>query len=101
MLTFENVLNVFADYLNEDDLIEVVLTKRGYTILGWDSGLNGWSDSDYCATPEDMLELLLGDYATFAEFNVTAGKRDLTPAERQQIENECEKFRQLCDEPSQ
>ena len=97
MLTFENVLKAFDDYLKEDDRVEIVLTSRGYTVLGWESKLQGWSDSDFCATPEDMLEILLGDYETFAEFNMTAGKRDLTPAEQQQIQAECVKFRQLCD----
>ena len=95
MLTFENVLDVFSDYLKRDDDLEIVLTKHGYTILRWDSSIKGWSDSDFCATPEEMLEILMGHYETVAEFNVTAGKRDLTQAERQQIRSECEKLRQL------
>ena len=94
MLTFENVFEVFSDYLKKDDDLEIVLTKHGYTILRWDSRIIGWSDSDFCATPEDMLEILMGHYETVAEFNVTAGKRDLTQVERQQIESECEKLRQ-------
>ena len=98
MLTFENVLEVFADYLEKDDRVEIVLTKRGYTVLGWDSRQKGWSDSDFCATPEDMLEILLGNFETFAEFNMTAGKRDLTPAERLQIETDCRKFTQQCED---
>lgn len=93
MLTFENVLKVLSDYLKEDSDLEIVLTKHGYTVLRWDNGLNEWGDSDFCATPEDMLEILMGHYETFAEFQVTAGRRDLTPAEQQQIESECEQIR--------
>ena len=30
MLTFEQVLEIFKDYLETDDEVEVLLTKRGY-----------------------------------------------------------------------
>lgn len=33
MMTFEKVLEVFNDYLNKDSVLEVVNTKRGYTVL--------------------------------------------------------------------
>ena len=36
MLTFEMVLEVFKDYLEEDTDCEVVLTKHGYTVMQWD-----------------------------------------------------------------
>ena len=100
MLTFENVLKVFSDYLKEDSDLEIVLTKHGYTVLRWDNRHSGWSDSDFCSTPEDMLEIMMGHYETFAEFSMTAGKRDLTQAERQQIESESEQIRRMSDELS-
>ena len=100
MLTFENVLGVFAEYLREDTDLEVVLTKRGYTVMCWDNTLAGWSDTDFCATPEDLRDTLIDFYASFVQVNMTGGKRDLTPAEEQQIQNECENFRRLCDEVS-
>lgn len=100
MLTFENVLKVFDDYLREDTDLEIVLTKRGYTVLCWDNALRDWSTSDFCETPEDMRDTLVDSYMTFAQGRMTGGQRDLTPAEKQEIENECEKFRRLCDEES-
>ena len=33
MMTFEKVLEVFNDYLNKDSVLEVVNTKRGYTVI--------------------------------------------------------------------
>ena len=36
MLTFEKVLKEFEFYLSQDDMFEVVMTSRGYTVLGWD-----------------------------------------------------------------
>lgn len=36
MLTNEIVLTVFADYLSRDADFEVILTSRGYTVMGWD-----------------------------------------------------------------
>ena len=35
MMTFEKVLEVFNDYLNKDSVLEVVNTKRGYTVMIW------------------------------------------------------------------
>ena len=37
MLTFEKVLEVFADYLKQDRLYEVVITSHGYTLMAWES----------------------------------------------------------------
>ena len=100
MLTFENVLDVFDDYLREDTDLEIVLTKRGYTVLCWDNALRDWSTSDFCETPEDLRDTLVDSYESFTQGKMTGGTRDLTPAEKQQIESGCEKLRQLCDEAS-
>ena len=100
MLTFENVLNIFADYLREDTDLEIVLTKRGYTVMCWDGTLTDWSSSDFCATPEDLRDALLDFYMSFAQEKMTSGKRNLTAVEEQQIQSECEKFRRLCNEAS-
>ena len=99
-MTFENVLEVFGDYLREDTDLEIVLTKRGYTVMCWDNTLADWSNTDFCATPEKLRDSLLDFYMSYAELKMTNGQRDLTSAEKQQIQNECDKFRRLCDEAS-
>ena len=47
MLTNEIVLKVFSDYLNRDMDFEVVLTSRGYTVMGFDNRRQDWSTVDY------------------------------------------------------
>ena len=42
MLTFEKVLNVFSDYLQQAPLYEVVLTSHGYTLMAWEPERNEW-----------------------------------------------------------
>lgn len=59
MLTFEQVLEEFKDYLAEDTNCEVVLTKHGYTIMQWDENSKSWYGVEYCEVPEDLQEELL------------------------------------------
>ena len=100
MLTFENVLEVFDDYLQEDTNLEIVLTKRGYTVMCWDSTLKDWSTSDFCATPEKLRDILVDSYMIFTLAKMTGGTRNPTPAEEQEIQSGGEKYRRLCDEIS-
>ena len=50
MLTNEIVLKVFSDYLNRDADFEVILTSRGYTVMGFDNHRQDWNTVDYCPT---------------------------------------------------
>ncbi len=59
MLTNEIVLKVFSDYLDRDTDFEVVLTSRGYTVMGFDNHRQDWNTVDYCPTPEALLDSLL------------------------------------------
>ena len=43
MLTNETVLTVFAEYLSRDADFEVILTSRGYTVMGWDKYREDWN----------------------------------------------------------
>ena len=47
MMTFEKVLEVFNDYLNKDSVLEVVNTKRGYTVMIWDEKDEQWFGVEY------------------------------------------------------
>ena len=53
MLTFEKVLDVFADALDRDPLYEVIQTSHGYTLMGWEPMREKWSHVERMATPED------------------------------------------------
>ena len=85
MLTFEKVLDVFKDYLTEDDMFEIVMASRGYVLLGWDRISKQYSEVQFCPTPEHMLEVLLGAFDNYTEYNLTHGRRDLTEADEAEI----------------
>ena len=56
MLTVERVLEVFKEYLAEDEMYEVINTSHGYAILEWDSQREDWTGIQRCETPEEMRD---------------------------------------------
>ena len=86
MLSYERVLNVFASYLKKDNVVEVVMTQHGYTVMLWDRMQQNRWQAEFCATPEKMLELLLDSYGMYLEESLCSAKRDLTEPERSEIE---------------
>ena len=86
MLTFEKVLDVFKDYLADDDMYEIVMTSHGYTVMEWDSRLGDWADSKLCRTPQDMADILLSGYEGYLEYQATHGNRELTEDDLAQVE---------------
>ena len=68
MLTNEKVLEIFQDYLNEDQATEVVMTRHGYAVMLWDHAGQDWSDVECCPTPEELFDKLLDSYALYQEF---------------------------------
>ena len=96
MLTFEKVLTVFGDYLQQDSLYEVVLTKHGYTLMAWEPVRSTWYSAEYMATPELLLESLLDAYASFMEDRITDNERDFTEQETNEIKRQCDLFRAKC-----
>lgn len=85
MLTFEKVLTVFGDYLQQDSLYEVVLTKHGYTLMAWEPARSTWYSAEYMATPELLLDSLLDAYTSFMEDRITDNERDLTKQETDSV----------------
>ena len=96
MLTFEKVLTVFCDYLQQDTLYEVVLTRRGYTLMAWEPARNTWYSAEYMATPKVLLDSLLDTYANFMEDQITDNERDLTEQETAEIKRQCDLLRAKC-----
>ena len=86
MLTFEKVLDVFKDYLADDDMYEIVITSHGYTVMEWDGRLGDWTDSKLCKTPQDMADILLSGYEGYLEYQATHGHRELTEGDLAQVE---------------
>ena len=97
MLTNEIVLKVFSDYLNRDTDFEVVLTSRGYTVMGFDNHRQDWNTVDFCPTPEALRDSLLNAYESFRKLEITGGDRDLTEKEEAQIIEEQNALTALCE----
>ena len=97
MLTNEIVLKVFSDYLARDDDFEVVLTSKGYTVMGFDCYRQDWNTVDFCPTPEALRDSLLNAYESFRELEITGGDRDLTEKEEAKLAKERDALTALCE----
>ena len=93
MFTNEKVLEIFQDYLNEDQATEVVMTRHGYAVMLWDHAGQDWSDVECCPTPEELFDKLLDSYALYQEFLMIRDKSDgegeINEMERAQIQAMC------------
>ena len=88
MLTYEKVLEVFREYLDEDKSCEVVNTSRGYTVMDWDSYRETWYSVQLAPMPEALRDILLENYCGYLAYKMTDGyeRDDLTKQEKQEIE---------------
>ena len=86
MLTFEKVLEVFNDYLDDDEMYEVVFTSHGYTLLEWDRQCGDWTGVKLCPTPEALVNALMYGYTGLLEYRATLGRRELNDNDRVQVD---------------
>ena len=86
MLTFENVLTVFRDYLGQDPEEEVLPCRRGYVRISWNSDSRYCVDGVLCRTPEELFDLLLQDYWDFELIRRTQGRREATAADEEAVD---------------
>ena len=88
MLTYEKVLEVFKDYLAEDDSCEVLTTSQGYLVVDWNSRKNDseWVTSRLCQAPEHLRDVLRSRYEEYQGYLLTKRyKREVLPQEEQDI----------------
>ena len=53
MLTFEKVVEIFEDYLEQDQSVEVLKCRQGYVCLEW-GGFYPWCENGILSkTPEE------------------------------------------------
>lgn len=84
MLTYEKILNVFQEYLAEDDSCEVLTTSQGYLVVDWNSRKidSEWVTSRLCQKPEQLRDVLRSRYEEYQGYQLTGGyKRELLPSE--------------------
>ena len=93
MFTNEKVLDIFRDYLNEDQATEVVMTRHGYAVMLWDYAGQDWSDVECCPTPEELFDKLLDSFTDYQEFlmiqRTSNGEGEINQTEREQIQKMC------------
>ena len=72
MLTFEKVLEIFADYLAADETIEVYISRHGCVRVEFDQDFH-YCTGEVCHTPKELFDLLADDYRTYLEIELTKG----------------------------
>lgn len=92
MLTFEQVLEIFKDYLEMDEEVEVLLTKRGYLRIVWPGNFPFCDDGKLCQTPEELFDLLLEDCQSYYELERTKGRRSLTSEDIRLVKAQCRPY---------
>lgn len=92
MLTFENILELFQEYLLRDPEEEVLPCKRGYVRLTWNKDSRYCVDGILCQTPEELFDLLLTDYQDFELLRRTKGRREVTEADEKAVEKLCQPY---------
>ena len=99
MLTFDRVLEVFSDYLDEDKSYEVLRSSRGCMVVNWENYENDWVTVQLCQTPEDLRDILRFSYVEYQGFRLTDGyQRDLTEQEDMDIEQMGIELAARCEE---
>ena len=101
MLTYEKVLEVFKDYLAEDDSCEVLTTSQGHLVVDWSSRKNDseWVTSRLCQTPEHLRDVLCSRYEEYQGYLLTNGyEREVLPQEEQDIQRMGAALAERCGE---
>lgn len=91
MLTYENVLHIFQDYLEKDSKIEVLKSRLGYIRILYD-GRKQCCDCELCNTPEDLFMFLISDYQIYEELQLTRGRRELNEEDETQVKALCQRY---------
>ena len=98
MKTFEKVLEIFRDYLDSDQEEEVLKCRRGYLRVTWNGDSRYCVDGILCRTPEELFEVLLSDYRSYEEIQITKGHREVTDADEKLAEQFCQRLRKRWEE---
>ena len=98
MKTFEKVLEIFRDYLDSDQEEEVLKCRRGYLRVTWNGDSRYCVDGILCRTPEELFEILLSDYRSYQEIQITKGRREVTEDDEKLAEQFCQRLRKRWEE---
>ena len=98
-MTFEKVLQVFDDIIENDPMYEIVTTSHGYALLEWCAPQEEWSNIEHLPTLEVMLEKLLDMHRNFLTLQIMqdAGGEELTPLEQNMVASKCQQLKRECE----
>ena len=91
MLTFEKVLEIFADYLAADETIEVYISRHGCVRVEFDEDFH-YCSGEVCHTPKELFNFLADDYRTYVEIELTKGRRGLTEDDEREADALCKRY---------
>ncbi len=66
-MTFQSILNIFSEYLENDKNIEVVKVKKGYLHLYWDEVANDYN-ANLISDLDELFNRLLEDIREYYKF---------------------------------
>lgn len=86
MLTFEKILKLFQDYLQEESCIEIVHTKWGYVRLFCEAPYLDTIEAVICRMPEELFNELLDNYLMEQEYQLIKEHGLLSPKDQKRLE---------------
>lgn len=96
MLTYEKVLDTFAEYLAEDTEQDAIKARHSYITAYWHAEREEYDFLQTCSTPEELLDDLVSDYTQYQLFKLTHGKREETREEKVSCKAMGEALREKC-----
>ena len=92
MMSFEQVIDIFGDYLALDTEMEVCKSRYGYIRVEFHGTgeLPGYCSGMVCHTPKELFGLLLSDYESYLEIQRTKGCRNVTEEDKNEITALCQ-----------
>ena len=87
MMSFEQVIDIFGDYLALDTEMEVCKSRYGYIRVEFHGTgeLPGYCSGMVCHTPKELFDLLLSDYESYLEIQRTKGCRNVTEEDKTKL----------------
>ena len=99
MITFEKVLEIFRDYLQEDPCTDVVYTKWGYVRLFCEPPYLNTMEAILCQTPAELFGELLETYLVDQEYQIVKGQGALDQKNQEKLDKLRKEFQEKLEKP--
>lgn len=99
VITFEKVLEIFRDYLQEDPCTDVVYTKWGYVRLFCEPPYLNTMEAILCQTPAELFGELLETYLVDQEYQIVKGQGALDQKKQEKLDKLRKEFQEKLEKP--